>query len=234
MPSPARVHQSMSVILAFDCSVAGLSVAIVRDDVPLARSIETGRDQSSSLLPTIERLMREASIDRRDIALIAVTVGPGSFTGVRMGLAAAHGLAIGLGVPLAGLATTAVLLAQAPTTARVTVAAIDSRLGDWFCAIADEPQPFLAPARDLAVRLQGRRCLVVGAGAVILAAELAKVGLDVVGHEALPDPVVLARLAAATGSSGWHGRNEKEGLPRPLYLRGVNITLADGARRTVE
>jgi tRNA threonylcarbamoyladenosine biosynthesis protein TsaB len=224
----------MSVILAFDCSVAGLSAAIVRDGAALAHLGEAGRDQSSSLLPAIERLTREASIARRDIALIAVTVGPGSFTGVRVGLAAAHGLAIGLGVPLAGLATTAVLLAQAPPTSRLKVAVIDSRLGDWFCAIEDEPQPFLASAQRLVERLQGRPCVVVGVGAALLIAELARIGLDVAGQETLPDPLVLARLAVATGVTGWHARNEQEGLPRPLYLRGVNITLPDGARRTVE
>jgi tRNA threonylcarbamoyladenosine biosynthesis protein TsaB len=224
----------MSDILAFDCSVAGLSVAIVRDGAPLAQVTEVGRDQSSSLLPVIERLVGTAAIARREIALIAVTIGPGSFIGVRVGLAAAHGLAIGLAVPLAGLATTAVLLAQAPATSRLKVAAIDSRLGDWFCAIDGEAQPFLASVQGLAERLQGRPCLVVGAGASLLAAELAKVGLDSTGHETLPDAVVLARLAAATGIGGWRARNVQEGLPRPLYLRGVNVTLPDGARRTVE
>jgi tRNA threonylcarbamoyladenosine biosynthesis protein TsaB len=46
--------------------------------------------------------------------------------------------------------------------------------------------------------------------------------------------VVVARLAAADGAAAWRARNAREGLPRPLYLRGVNITLPDGARRTVE
>jgi len=234
MPTAVAVHQSMNVILAFDCSISGLSVALVRDDAPLAHLHEAGRDQSSSLLPAIDRLIRQASIARRDIDLIAVTIGPGSFTGVRIGLAPAHGLAIGLGVPLAGLTTTAVLLAQAPTTTRVKVAAIDSRLGDWFCVIEDQPRPFVATVQGLAERLRGRPCLVVGAGATLLVAELEKAGLDVAGNEALPDPLVLARLAAVTGESGWQTRNEQEGLPRPLYLRGVNITLPDGARRTVE
>src|SRR5947209_454370 len=107
MASQAHARHCMSLILAFDCSIAGLSAAIVRDGSPLASLSEAGREQSSRLLPGIERLVFEASIARRDIALVAVTVGPGSFTGVRLGLAAGRGLAMGLGVPLAGLATTA-------------------------------------------------------------------------------------------------------------------------------
>ena len=50
----------------------------------------------------------------------------------------------------------------------------------------------------------------------------------------LPDPVVLARLALEAGVEEWRVRNRTEGLPRPLYLRGVNITTPDGVRRTVD
>ena len=55
-----------------------------------------------------------------------------------------------------------------------------------------------------------------------------------VAEEALPDPVTLARLATDAGAEAWRMRNKREGLPRPLYLRGVSITLPDGARRTVD
>jgi tRNA threonylcarbamoyladenosine biosynthesis protein TsaB len=120
---------------------------------------------------------------------------------------------------------------------RAVVAAIDSRLGDWFCAIAEgeeEPVPFVAAAPELALRLGGRAYLVVGSGAQALVAQLVAAGIDAVAEEALPDPAVIARLAADTGAETWRVRNKREGLPRPLYLRGVNITLPDGARRTVD
>jgi tRNA threonylcarbamoyladenosine biosynthesis protein TsaB len=51
---------------------------------------------------------------------------------------------------------------------------------------------------------------------------------------ALPDPAALAKLALMRGIEGWRVRNRAEGLPRPLYLRGVNITTPDGTRRTVD
>ena len=152
-------------VLAFDCAVSGLGVAVLRDGVCLARLTEEGRDQAARLIPAIESVLAEAATDRRDVDLIAVTVGPGSFTGVRIGLAAARGLSVGLGVPLAGLATTTVLLAQATPDERqgqrLAVAAIDSHLGDWFCAVGGE-EPFVASAAGLAPRLAGRAGLVIG------------------------------------------------------------------------
>jgi tRNA threonylcarbamoyladenosine biosynthesis protein TsaB len=222
-------------VLAFDCAVSGMGVAVVRDGVRLAALAEEGRDQAARLLPAIEAVLADARVDRRELSLIAVTVGPGSFTGVRVGLAAARGLAVGLAVPLAGIATTSVLLAQMKPGGRLTVAAIDSRLGDWFCAVGEgDVTPFVASAAALAPRLERRPCLIAGSNAAALAQGLVDAGIDAVAEEVLPDPVTLAGLAARAGVEGWREANAREGLPRPLYLRGVNITLPDGARRTVE
>ena len=222
-------------VLAFDCAVSGMTVAVVRDGVRLAGLADEGRDQAARLLPAIAAVLTEARVDRRELSLLATTVGPGSFTGVRVGLAAARGLAVGLAVPLAGITTTAVLLAQGASRDRLGVAAIDSRLGDWFCAIGDgDAAPFVSSAHDLAVRIGRRPCRVVGSGAEMLARELVAAGIDALAEEAVPDAVTLARLAANSGIDVWRSRNAEEGLPRPLYLRGVNITLPDGARRTVD
>ena len=222
------------VVLAFDCAVQGLGVAVVRDGVTLASRREQGRDQAARLVPAIASAMAEARVDKRTLSLVAVTTGPGSFTGVRVGLATGRGLAI----PLAGIATTACLLAQARPGDRLAVAAIDTHLGDWFCAIAaGDPAasevsqaPFVASTEGLAGKLAGRPCVVVGLEAERLAPLLADAWPEV----ALPDPAVVARLALAQGTGTWTVRNRAEGLPRPLYLRGVSITTPDGTRRTVE
>jgi len=223
-------RQAVTITLAFDCAVTGLSAAVLRDDACLARAASPGRDQPARLLPTISHVLDQAKVGRQDIELIAVTVGPGSFTGVRVGLATARGLALALGVPLAGIATTTVLLAQDPAE----VAAIDSRLGDWFCALRGDGQPFLADAPALAARLSGRSASLVGAGAEALAESLRALGIDAVARDQLPDAAALARLALARGVAHWRQSNEREGMPRPLYLRGVNVTSPDGQRRTVE
>jgi tRNA threonylcarbamoyladenosine biosynthesis protein TsaB len=226
------------VVLAFDCAVQGLSVAVVQEGVALASRREEGRDQAARLVPAIADALREAGVEKRALSLIAVTTGPGSFTGVRVGLATARGLAVALGVPLAGIATTACLLAQSEAGDRLAVAAIDSHLGDWFCAIRAggqapsevAPVPFVASTEGLATRLDGKPCVVIGPEAEKLAPLLP----DALAQMALPDPAVLARLALESGVEAWNVRNRTEGLPRPLYLRGVNITTPDGTRRTVE
>lgn len=221
----------MSLVLAFDCAVTGLTVAVLRDGAPLASHRAEGRDQAATLLPAIASTLEQAGVSRRDLSLLAVTVGPGSFTGVRVGLAAARGLAVALGVPLAGITTTAVLLAQAGASDRLAVAAIDSHLGDWFCALGEGDRvPFLASTEVLAKRIDGRSCRIVGPQADVLAPALA----NAEAQDALPDAETIARIALADGVAHWRERNRAEGLPRPLYLRGVNITLPDGARRTVE
>src|ERR1700722_7219132 len=184
------------VVLAFDCAVQGLGVAVVRDGVTLAFRREAGREQAARLVPAIAEVMGEAGVEKRALSLIAVTTGPGSFTGVRVGLATARGLAVALGIPLAGIATTACLLAQAEAGDRLAVAAIDSHLGDWFCAIrAGDTAPFVSSTEGLATRLHGKPCLVVGPEADRLAPLLP----DARAWVALPDPATLARLALEAG-----------------------------------
>lgn len=225
----------MTLVLAIDCAVSGLGVAVVRNGECLSSVREEGRDQAAGLIPAVASVLHKAGVKRPDLRLIAVTVGPGSFTGVRVGLSAARGLALGLGLPLAGLATTSVLIAQAGSADRLVVAAVDSRLGDWFCAVGEATEtPFAATSADLAVRLRGRSCVVIGADVGRLVGELAAAGIDARAETAGIDPAVLARLALAPGVDYWRASNASDGLPRPLYLRGVSVTLPDGGRRTVD
>ena len=94
------------LVLAADTSLPILSVALVSDGVLIgAMALEGKGSRNEKLLPAIDWLLTENSIDRRAIDLFAVTRGPGSFTGVRIGLATIQGLALALGKPVCTMST---------------------------------------------------------------------------------------------------------------------------------
>lgn len=90
--------------LAFDCSSGAGSVALAVGDVTHARALESGR-QSAMLIAVMQELMQAAGMEYRDLTAIVTTRGPGSFTSLRVALAAAHGLALASGVRLRTLTT---------------------------------------------------------------------------------------------------------------------------------
>src|SRR5690606_25688704 len=101
--------------LAFDCACSGLSVAVLEGETVLAQHYErTSIGQSATLAPQIQNTLAAAKVRIADIGLIAVTNGPGSFTGIRIGLAMARGLALALDAPLAACSTFQAVLANLP------------------------------------------------------------------------------------------------------------------------
>jgi len=137
------------LILAFDTATDVATSALVADGEVLGE--RTSR--AVTLLEDVDALLRQAGTHTRDIEALAVGIGPGSFTGVRIGLSTARGLALALGVPVAGVSTLAALAAGAPGGLRV----IDARRREVFV-----PGRVLAPA-ELEVDPE-RLC--VGSGAV--------------------------------------------------------------------
>jgi len=163
----------------------------------------------------------EAGIAFTDLTRIAVTIGPGSFTGLRVGLAFAKGLATALSIPCIGINTLEALAAG--VGGRDLVAAVlDARMGQVYLQIFDGGVALMAPdALDLgsaAARLAelhgGQGVTLIGSGAPLLADTLT--GATILTPVS-PDPVAIARLAAA--------RPAPSHSPRPLYLRAPYATL---------
>lgn len=130
-------------ILALDSALAQCSVALVIDQVLIAeRRLDAGRGQAA-VLPVMARdILAEAGIDPLSLDAIAVTVGPGSFTGIRAGLALAHGLALGAGIPVIGVTVHEALANSLPHLGRRTLwTAIDSRRGRIFLDWGQGPVP---------------------------------------------------------------------------------------------
>ncbi len=94
------------LIFALDSTAAGASVAICKDDCPLASyTVQSGNNHSKTLLPMAQSLLRDLSLTPADIDLFACTAGPGSFTGVRIGAATVKGLAFGTNTPCVGVSS---------------------------------------------------------------------------------------------------------------------------------
>ena len=154
------------LILAFDTATDVATSALVDDGEVLGERVS----RAVTLLEDVDALLRQAGAHTRDVDALAVGIGPGSFTGVRVGLAAAHGLAIGWRVPLAGFSSLA-LLAAASGEAEVAVALqgghgelfVQSYGGDPLVPL-DELRSLAPPAAAEAVSAE----LVVGSGAEAL------------------------------------------------------------------
>ena len=120
------------LILAIDTSTNILSVALVRGDEVLASIDEpTKNNQSEKLMPRIENLMKVCQLKPTDLGKIAVAIGPGSYTGIRVGVAAAKSLAYALDIPLVGVSSLEVM-AAVEGDACLIIPMIDARRGTVF------------------------------------------------------------------------------------------------------
>jgi tRNA threonylcarbamoyladenosine biosynthesis protein TsaB len=130
------------LVLAADTSLPILSVALVRDETLIGvMALEGKGSRNEKLLPAIDWLLTENSIDRATIDLFAVTRGPGSFTGVRIGLATMQGLALALGKPVCAMSTHEAI---AFGEARVTVAD-DAGRGEFYVSVYEDGREVVAP-----------------------------------------------------------------------------------------
>ena len=135
------------LILAFDTATDRATSALVADGEVLGERVS----RASTLLEDVDALLRQAGAHARELDALAVGTGPGSFTGTRIGLAAARGLALALDLPAAGVSTLDALAAGAPGA----VAVIDAKRREVFVAGPESARP--GRARPRAERRSGRR-----------------------------------------------------------------------------
>lgn len=131
------------LILAADTSLPILSVALVNGDAVIgALAMEGSGSRNEKLLPAIDWLLSESGTDRAAIELFAVTRGPGSFTGVRIGLATMQGLALALGRPVCAVSTHEAIAWGEPGH---VVVADDAGRGEWYVSEFADGEESIAP-----------------------------------------------------------------------------------------
>lgn len=122
-------------ILVFDTSTDVLAVGLAKNDGSMALSAESGFRHSETLLPTIGRCLSESGLGLKEIELIACTSGPGSFTGLRIGMSTAKGLSLALGTPWVGVPTLDCLAYRPGLPGCVIVPVIDARKNRVYAAL---------------------------------------------------------------------------------------------------
>jgi tRNA threonylcarbamoyladenosine biosynthesis protein TsaB len=210
------------LVLAIDTALSACSVAITRGEETLVSRIEPmARGQAERLAPLVNELVSEAGVRFSQLDRIAVTRGPGAFTGLRVGLAFARGLALALDRPCIGLSTLDVLAMGASQTRIIAAIGV---AGSLFVGAWEGRKEVIAPCKieidALFSRLEGPWAVTGSGAGDILTAHPDWVPDWVHVHQELPDPVVLAHLAR-------HADPDTH-APAPLYLRGVDAKLPGG------
>lgn len=230
-------------LLAIETATESCSAALLVGDRLLERSELAPRRHAELLLPMCEALLAEAGLARSALDALAVGCGPGAFTGVRLAISAAQGIALALDLPVVPVSSLAALAMQAPRNGADVLAVIDARMGevyagafrygaDGLLAALGEESVGAAAALPLPLPPAASAWNVIGSGwttyADALAARLSAAPVWADGAR-YPQAIDVARLAAPLARAG---RGVAAELALPVYLRDkVALTLAEQRER---
>lgn len=221
-------------ILAIDTALGACSACVLDSSEPAPLAIEQTameRGHAEALMPMIERVMAKVEGGFALLDRVAVTIGPGSYTGLRVGISAARAIALAAGIPAVGISTLAASAAPfiGREGGRVVAAAVDAKHGQvWFQAMNAQGKQLVSVRqvnhRDAARAIGAGPVSLVGSAALAVANEAWAIGLDalVVDDAKAPDVTWVARLGMIA--------DPESAPPRPLYLKAPETTPQDRAR----
>ena len=221
-------------VLAIDTALGACAAAVLDTaygGIVASESLRMIRGHAEALIPLVARIMQQSDMKFHDLDRIAVTTGPGSFTGLRVGLAAARGFGVATGLPVVGMSTLSVYAAPYLGGAKrlPVVAAIDARHRHVYLQVFDPTgrtaiAPRLAPLSE-AIRAasEAPSCL-VGSAAQAVADGLAKSAPmpPIVDARDAPEIAWVAELGAVAP--------EEKSPPNPLYLRAPDAQPQNAAQ----
>ena len=219
------------IVLAIDTALGAAAACLYQTaaaEILAEEKVLLTRGHDAVLLPLIERVT--SSVGFANIQRVAVTVGPGSFTGLRIGIAAAQGIGLARDIPVVGVSSLAAFAAPAIADAGedLVAAAVDMRHGR-VCLEVFAPdgrslsEPTILTAVEAARILGNKSVRLVGSGAPILAVECWQRGIPatVMGDTLAPRIDYVARLGGLADPAS--------APPRPLYVKDVDVSVPTGA-----
>jgi tRNA threonylcarbamoyl adenosine modification protein YeaZ len=221
-------------VLAIDTALEACSAAVLDTalgEITASETLRMTRGHAEALIPLIARVMDAAKIEFDDLDRIAVTTGPGSFTGLRVGISAARGISLAAAKPAFGITTLAAFAAPylAQNDATSVAAVIDARHAHVYFQVFGPnghatAAPRIAPIDEAARAAATAPMRVVGSAATLFAAAwpLHAPPPTLVEAQIAPDIAWVARLGVAAA--------EGQGAPKPLYLRAPDAQPQDAAR----
>ena len=220
-------------ILAIDTALDACAACVAtddRDDLLAEESLALARGHAEALLPLVERVMARVEGGFESLDRVAVTVGPGSYTGLRVGLSAARAIGLAANIPVVGVTTLSALLAPqlALDGDGLVAAAIDARHGAVYLQAMSIAGGVAIPPSHVGIDaaaglLAGHKVIAVGSGAPALAAAARAQGVAVeVADASGPQIAWIASLGLVA--------DPEQAQPRPLYLRGPDAAPQDHAR----
>jgi tRNA threonylcarbamoyladenosine biosynthesis protein TsaB len=220
--------------LALDTSTEVLSLCATRGDTWAAMSVDRGLHHSPALIPLAERLLHDLEMTVRDLELVVCSIGPGSFTGIRIGIATALGIGHGRGIPVVGVSPLDALGRSWAAWEGDVFPVIDARRGNIYTAryrggVKQGEYRDIAPD-DLAMLLAGAQSpILAGADAPRIAATVLRGIPELLGQPSVRvadtvDPRALLRLGIQTYTT----QGADAASPRPLYLRASEAERVSG------
>jgi tRNA threonylcarbamoyladenosine biosynthesis protein TsaB len=215
-------------VLAMDTATEVLALCTLRDEAWASLCLRRGLQHSPSLLPLAEQLLAQLGIGAADLDLVVCSVGPGSFTGIRIGIATSLGIAHGRGIPVVGVSTLEAIARSWEGHDGDVYPVIDARKGKIYSACfrgGVRQGEYLdgTPADLAALVARGRRPLLAGPDAERIRGLLGDTARDLPCGTSL-DPLSLLRIGVE--------KYTKEGADpeslRPLYLRKSEAEIASG------
>ena len=218
-------------ILVLDCAVTKLSIAVKTEDKFISQTYDIGMRQSEILVPTIDEILSKAGITAADLNYSALTIGPGSFTGLRLGISALKAIELAYNVPVYGISSLTIYSYAYKDLGLPILACIDANKDKFYACLSNQNSLILEEGdyevEEIISKLNGlSKVLVAGPGAPKLADIIKENKNDIEVLTTRASAMTTEALVAITEDKISKGEATLKDFDGPVYLRASEAELA--------